>query len=111
MLLPKHAPEYACIMENKKLEAFWNWVKKQLSVKQFEELQQELGATTPYKWTSLQTGSRDFKPEQLDTLSKILKISKSDLIQKYGLGMENLTGKQLMAIAQNDGRKLVFLNG
>jgi hypothetical protein len=92
---------------NTRLAKFWDWIKTSLNAASFEELQVKLGASN-YKWTSLQNGTKDFSQEELNILANFLGISRTQLIEEYGLGLKHLSGLDIMDIAMAEGVQLTF---
>lgn len=94
-------------MNDKKRAAFWEYVEGRLTVAQFKELHAKLDISD-YKWTALQTGSKDFSLEQLNIVSDFLGLPVATLINKYGLGTKRLTIEEVMEIAQAGGEPITF---
>jgi hypothetical protein len=92
---------------NTRLAKFWKTIKQDLSAAQFDQLQVKLGASN-YKWTSLQNGTKDFSQEELNILANFLGISRTQLIEEYGLGLKHLSGLDIMDIAMAEGVQLTF---
>lgn len=79
-----------------------------MTAQEFEDLRVACGMKS-YKWTAVQRNTKDFNLEELTKLSNKLDVPLIDLIQKYGLGIRSLTGKQLTDIATAAGRTLRFV--
>ncbi|MEO0628252.1 MAG: hypothetical protein AAFY91_14765 [Bacteroidota bacterium] len=71
-------------------QAFWDRIKSDFTASEFEDLQNALGYSK-YKWTAVQNGTRDFRVEDIDTISEITGIDKLALLKDYCLLTGNIT--------------------
>jgi len=98
---------YKKMEDNNRADKFWVNTKRKLSAEDFENLRIFIGASN-YKWTALQNGTKDFNAVELEKLGEFIGVSTTSLIKTYGLGLKNLTGKELMAFAKGDGCTVSF---
>lgn len=91
--------------DQERMDRFWQMVKDRLSATEFESLRDTLGAT-PYQFTALQNGTKDFTEDQINVMAEILGRDALELIMEYGLGRTRFRQRDLERMARDRGLTL-----
>ena len=89
------------------LREYWNGLKDELSVTEFEQLREAL-QVSQYQFTMMQNGNRDFTYEELVRLGQFLKVPPIELVEKHGLGLRTMTAQQHIMLAEQSGKRLGY---
>ncbi|PHN06143.1 hypothetical protein [Flavilitoribacter nigricans] len=89
-------------------EEFWEYVKVNLSAKEYEELPRLIGCA-PKRLAWLKSGSTEFALEEIQKLAQLLKRNPLDLIMEYLLGEGNISFKELRQLAAAQGYEIKLL--
>ena len=88
-----------------KNEIFWNYVKDNLSAREYEELPELIGCA-PKRLAWIKSGNTDFDLGEIRRIAKLLHRNPRDLIMEYGIGQSNITIKEMNQLAAMDGMEV-----